>query len=145
MSTIGVSGQSRDRVVEPMPWRLFRGFRQDRPYGPEWVRELEHDYHPNTGRAATCALGNLSRRGCAMRSLCAGVPKLTSDLAGTWISGEYVRTCRPRRDASRLRLLQDRGAGPRSACCVYQRDVGPKRNGKLNSWGFIDMATVCVQ
>lgn len=60
------------------------------------------------------AVGNLSRRRCAMRSLYAGVPKLTSDLAGTWISGEYVRTCRPRRDASRLRLLEDRGAGPRS-------------------------------
>ncbi|SKU49649.1 Uncharacterised protein [Mycobacteroides abscessus subsp. abscessus] len=85
------------------------------------------------------AVANLSRRECAMRSLYAGVPKLTSDLAG------YVRTCRPRRDASRLRLLQGRGAGPRSTCCVYQRDVGPKRNGKLNSWGFIDMATVCVQ
>ncbi|SHY13129.1 Uncharacterised protein [Mycobacteroides abscessus subsp. abscessus] len=41
------------------------------------------------------AVANLSRRECAMRSLYAGVPKLTSDLAGTSRSGEYVRTCRP--------------------------------------------------
>lgn len=41
------------------------------------------------------AVANLSRRECAMRSLYAGVPKLTSDLAGTSRSGEYVRTCGP--------------------------------------------------